>query len=125
MSENLTMPNLGLATLLESAARPTLTIRPIEDWIVFRFEDIDSGGRIVLPDSADPRSAPSSRKKVVVVAVGPGRVTMSGERIPIPIQPGDRLAMAPSASFYSYDLGEKLYLIRESEVAGVIERVAD
>ena len=102
-----------------TAPAPNLTIRPLEDWIVYRYEDTGEG-KIVIPDIGDPIK--SARKRVMVVAVGPGRVTMDGSRIPIPVKPGDRIAMAFNATITSFEAtGEKLYMVRESDVAGVIE----
>lgn len=107
---------------LADLAGPTHTITPIEDWIVYRYEDTGEG-RIVIADTADPSKSP--RKKIMVLAVGPGRVQMNGQRIPVMCKPGDRIAVRAGAEIYAYDFNGKVYAVRESDVVGVIEPVRD
>ncbi|MBI2279061.1 MAG: co-chaperone GroES [Candidatus Brennerbacteria bacterium] len=74
---------------------------------------------IVLPDTAD-------RKKQVrgkVTAVGPGKLSEKGERLPLSVKVGDSvLFKEPWSDDHKFEEnGTKFYLVEEDDILGIIE----
>ena len=94
-------------------------IKPLGDRVVVRAlakEEVTKSG-IVLPDTAKERPQEGQ-----VVAVGPGRVTDDGKRLPMDVQVGDTIIYA-KYSGSEVKLGAEEYLIvSESDVLAVLNR---
>ena len=88
-------------------------IAPIED----EAKQTKSG--IVLPDSADKKK----QSKGTVVAVGPGKVKETGERVPISVTIGQVvLFKEPWGDENKIEDGDKKYfLVEEDEILAVVE----
>ena len=98
-----------------------MSIRPLDDRIVVRRIDADtvSSGGILIPDSAKEKPTQAE-----VISVGPGKLLDSGERLEPALQIGDRILFGKySGSEITLD-GEKLLILRESDVLAVIEMEA-
>ena len=88
-------------------------LRPLHDRIlVRRIEDEDARhGHIVIPDSA--KEKPQEGK---VIAVGNGRVTDEGKKIPLDVKAGDRVLFGKySGSEVTVD-GEEYVVMKEEDV---------
>ena len=88
-------------------------LRPLHDRIlVRRIEDEDARhGHIVIPDSA--KEKPQEGK---VIAVGNGRVTDEGKKIPLDVKAGDRVLFGKySGSEVTVD-GEEYVIMKEEDV---------
>lgn len=74
---------------------------------------------IVLPDSADRKK----QMRGTVIAVGPGKLTEKGERLPLSVKVGDRILFKePWSDDHKFEEeGKKLFLIDEDDVLGIIE----
>ncbi len=94
-------------------------IRPLGDRVVVKplpSEERTKGG-IVLPETAKEKPQEGE-----VIAVGPGRLLDSGQRVPIDLKPGDRILFSKYAG-NEVKIDDVEYLImRESDVLGVIEK---
>jgi len=78
-------------------------------------EEITKGG-IVLPDTAKEKPQEGE-----VIAVGPGRLLDSGQRVSIDLKPGDRVLFSKySGNEVKIDNVEYL-IMRESDILGVVE----
>jgi len=77
-------------------------------------EEKTSGG-IILPDTAKER--PQQGK---VVAVGPGRVTDNGTKIPMEVKVGDTVLYGKYAGTEVLIDGEEHLIMRESDILAVI-----
>ena len=90
-----------------------MLIAPIED----EAKQTKSG--IVLPDSADKKK----QSKGTVVAVGPGKVKETGERVPISVTIGQVvLFKEPWGDENKIEDGDKKYfLVEEDEILAVVE----
>ncbi len=85
-----------------------VVLKPLE-----REERTKSG--IVLPDTAKEKPQEGE-----VIAVGPGRVTDEGKRIPLELKVGDRVIYSKYAGT-EYKNGDQEYLIvRESDILAKI-----
>ena len=99
------------------AQAPTTKLRPLHDRVlVRRLEERDEKhGRIIIPDSA--KEKPQEGK---VIAVGTGRVTEDGKKLPLAVKEGDRILFG-KYSGSEVTLGGQEYLImKEEDVLGIL-----
>ena len=91
-----------------------VTFKPLGNRIVVeRLEEDEqiSAGGIYIPDTA--KEKPQDGK---VVAVGPGRLTDDGKRVPMEVEVGDKIVYS-KYSGTEYRVGDTEYLvIREDDV---------
>ncbi|HDN58402.1 MAG: co-chaperone GroES [Candidatus Neomarinimicrobiota bacterium] len=94
-----------------------MKVKPLADRVVVKPsepEEKTSGG-IILPDTAKER--PQQGK---VVAVGPGRVTDNGTKIPMEVKVGDTVLYGKYAGTEVLIDGEEHLIMRESDILAVI-----
>ncbi len=93
-------------------------VRPLNDKILIERSKADdkSKGGIILPDGAKEKP-----KEGIVISVGDGRVTESGERIPFQVKKNDRvLFKSYSGTDVKLD-GKEYILMSEEDILAVIE----
>ena len=99
-------------------ARGTRTkLQPLHDRVlVKRLEEQDEKyGNIVIPDTA--KEKPQEGK---VVAVGTGKVTEEGKKLPLAVKEGDRILFGKySGSEIKLD-GTEYLIMKEEDVLGII-----
>ena len=96
---------------------PTMTLRPLHDRVlVKRLEEMDDKhGSIIIPDTA--KEKPQEGK---VIAVGTGRVTEDGKKLPLALKEGDRILFGKySGSEVKLD-GQEYLIMKEEDVLGVV-----
>jgi chaperonin GroES len=95
-----------------------MDIRPLHDrLIVQRLEEGEQKiGGIIIPDSAIEK--PQQGK---VIAVGDGKVTDEGTRIPMDVKAGDLILFGKYTSQEVKLNGEEYLIMREDEVLAVID----
>lgn len=94
-----------------------MKIKPLADRVVVKPsepEEKTSGG-IILPDTAKER--PQQGK---VVAVGPGRVTDNGTKVPMEVKVGDTVLYGKYAGTEVLIDGEEHLIMRESDILAII-----
>ncbi len=99
-----------------------MAFRPLHDRVVVRRVDSEekTAGGIIIPDSA--KEKPSEG---VIEAVGPGARDESGKIVALDVKVGDRVLFGKwSGTEVKLD-GEELLIMKESDVMGVIEPVAE
>jgi chaperonin GroES len=94
-----------------------VSIRPLYDRVVVRRTDAETTtrGGIVLPGSA--KEQPNHGE---IVAVGPGAALDSGETRPLAVAVGDRVLFGKYSSNEIEVGGEKLLILKESDILAVI-----
>ena len=103
-------------------ATPTATktkLRPLHDRILVKRmeeEEVRRGG-IIIPDTA--KEKPQEGK---VMAVGTGRVTDEGKKIPLDVKAGDRILFGKYSGTEIKLDGVEHLILREDEVLGIIEK---
>lgn len=93
-------------------------VKPLHDYIlVKRLEEKESKkGGIIIPDTAKEKPQEGE-----VVAVGPGKLTEDGKRLPMDVKVGNRVLFS-KYSWNEVRLNDEEYLIlKESEVLGIIK----
>lgn len=97
----------------------SVSIKPLEDRIVVRpleAEQTTASG-LVIPDTA--KEKPQEGK---VVAVGPGRVGDSGERLPVDVAEGDVVIYSKFGGTEVKVGGDELLVLNARDVLAVIEK---
>ena len=93
-------------------------VQPLHDYIlVKRIEEKEmKKGGIIIPDTAKEKPQEGE-----VVAVGPGKLTDDGKRLPMDVKVGNRILFS-KYSWNEVRLNDEEYLImKESEVLGIIK----
>jgi chaperonin GroES len=101
-----------------SATKTKTTLRPLHDRILIkRVEEQDERhGSIIIPDSA--KEKPQEGK---VLAVGTGRMTDDGKRVPLVVKAGDRILFGKySGSEIQID-GTEYLIMKEEDVLGILD----
>jgi chaperonin GroES len=94
-------------------AKMATRLQPLGDRVVVKplpKEEVTKGG-IVLPDTA--KEKPQEGK---VLAVGPGKMTDDGKRIPMDIKVGDTVIYAKYGGTDIKEDDEELIILRESDI---------
>lgn len=101
-----------------SRTKTKVKIRPLADRVVVEplEETQEMRGGLYIPDTAKEKP-----QQGTVLAVGPGRRTDEGERIPVELSEGDRVLYGKySGSEVTVDDREVL-IIKESDVLAVLD----
>jgi len=95
-----------------------MKIRPIgENVVVERLEeDTVRASGLIIPDVAQEKS-----QLGIVVGVGPGSVTDTGERVPMEVSVGDTVVFSKFGNNEIKVRDESFILLRESDIFGVVE----
>src|SRR6266508_6014426 len=111
------VPDRVLARTMAPVPEHTTQLRPLHDRVlVKRLEGLDDKhGSIIIPDTA--REKPQEGK---VIAVGTGKVTEDGKKLPLALKAGDRILFGKySGSEVKLD-GQEYVIMKEEDVLGVL-----
>ena len=100
-----------------------MKVRPLRDRVLIeRLEEAEqkSIGGIVIPDTA--KEKPQQGR---VIAAGKGRVNDKGEVFPLDVKEGDTVLFGKYAGNEIKIEGREYLIIREDEILGVTEGVAE
>ena len=93
-----------------------IRVRPLADRVLVKplpKEEVTKGG-IVLPDTVKEKPQDGE-----VIAVGPGRVDDSGNRVPLDVKKGDMVIYAKYAGTEIKLDGDEYIILRESDILAV------
>ena len=96
---------------------PTTTLRPLHDRVLVKRLEAqdDKHGSLFIPDTA--REKPQEGK---VIAVGTGKVTEDGKKLPLALKEGDRILFGKySGSEVKLD-GQEYLIMKEEDVLGIL-----
>ncbi len=99
-------------------AKVKLNLKPLGDRLVVKpleGEDVTPSG-IVLPETAKEKP-----QKGQVLAVGPGARDDEGKRIPMDISVKDKVLFAKYSGTEIKIDGQKLLILRESDILAIVE----
>lgn len=96
-----------------------MKVRPLQDRILVKRveEEEKTKGGIIIPDSAKEKP-----QEGLVVAVGAGKVTDSGKRVPPDVKAGDRVLFGKYSGTDIKIEGEEHLILREDDVVAIIEK---
>ena len=94
-----------------------MRIKPLDDRVVVRpveAEEVKKGG-IIIPDTAKEKPQEGE-----IIAVGPGRMSDAGKRIPVEVKKGDRILFGKySGTEVTIDAKEYL-IMREGDILAIL-----
>ncbi len=93
-------------------------LRPLHDRVlVKRMEEGDERhGSIIIPDTA--KEKPQEGK---VIAVGTGRVTEDGKKLPLDVKAGDRILFGKYSGSEVKISGEEYLILKEEDILGILD----
>ncbi len=97
----------------------SLKIRPLNDRIIVKRmeqEEQKSLGGIIIPDTAKEKP-----QEGIVMAIGPGKLDKSGNRIAPEVKVNDRILFGKYAGNEIKVDGQEYLIMREDDVLGIIE----
>lgn len=94
-----------------------MNIKPLSDRVVIKPAPADDEvqGGIIIPDTAKEKP-----QKGKVVAVGPGKVSDSGQTIPMGVKKGDEVLYGKYSGTEVTIEKEEYLIVRESDILAVI-----
>ncbi|RLC94514.1 MAG: co-chaperone GroES [Chloroflexi bacterium] len=98
-----------MSTKVESVTK----LQPLDDRVVIKpieREEVSKGG-IILPDTAKEKPQEGE-----VIAVGPGKLTETGDRVPMSVRVGDKVLYAKYAGTEIKVNDEEVIIVRESDI---------
>ncbi|MEY5023637.1 MAG: co-chaperone GroES [Actinomycetota bacterium] len=96
----------------------SVSIKPLEDRIVVRpveAEQVTASG-LVIPDTAKEKP-----QEAEVIAVGPGRFSDEGDRIPVDVKVGDRVIFSKYGGTELKYGGQEYLVLSARDVLAIIE----
>ena len=97
-----------------------LNLKPLGDRVIVepieKDEETFAGGALVLPETA--REKPQQGK---IIAAGPGKKDDKGRRIPMDVEEGQRVLYAKYSGTEIKIDGEKLLILKESDILAIVE----
>ncbi|MBW1678689.1 MAG: co-chaperone GroES [Deltaproteobacteria bacterium] len=96
-----------------------MKIRPLQDRLIVKRveEEEKTKGGIIIPDSAKEKPQEGE-----VIAVGPGKATDDGKKIPLDVKAGDRVLFGKYAGTEIKIDEEEHLIMREDDILGIIEK---
>lgn len=90
-----------------------MNVKPLADRVVVKpvSEEAKSPGGIIIPDTV--KEKPS---KGEVIAVGPGKLTDDGKRVPVEVKVGDTILFGKYSGTEFELNGEKYLIMRDNEI---------
>lgn len=94
-----------------------MKMKPLEDRVVIKPLEADEmkKGGIIIPDTAKEKPQEGE-----VVAIGPGRLSDEGKRIPVEVKKGDRILYGKYSGTEVTIDGKEYLIMRESDILAVI-----
>ena len=94
-----------------------MKVRPLHDRILVRrvAEEEKTKGGIIIPDTAKEKPQEGE-----VVAVGPGRMTDEGKRLPMEVKKGDHVLIGKYSGTEVKIDGVEYTILREDDVLGIL-----
>lgn len=93
-------------------------LKPMDDRILVRplEENATTVSGIILPDTASKEKP----QKGQVLAVGPGKLSEEGKRMPMSVKPGDTVLYTRYGPTEVKVEGQEIYFLNESDVLAIV-----
>ena len=94
-----------------------MKVKPLQDRILIKRveEETKTKGGIIIPDSAKEKP-----QEGLVVAVGSGKVTEKGTRVPPEVKKGDRILFGKYSGTEIKVDGEEHLILREDDILAIL-----
>ena len=96
-----------------------MKVKPLQDRILIKRveEEAKTKGGIIIPDTAKEKP-----QEGLVVAVGPGKVTDNGTRVPCEVKAGDRILFGKYSGTEIKVEGVEHLILREDDILAVLTK---
>ncbi|MDN8576865.1 co-chaperone GroES [Corynebacterium sanguinis] len=96
-----------------------VNIKPLEDKVLVQIAEAETttASGLVIPDSAAEKP-----QEAVVIAVGPGRLDDSGNRVPVDVKEGDNVVFSKYGGTELKYNGEEYLLLSARDLLAVVEK---
>ena len=94
-----------------------MKVKPLADRVLVKPQEeaeVKKGG-IIIPDTA--KEKPQQGK---VIAVGPGKVTEAGQKVPMEVKKGDAVLYGKYSGTEVTIAGEDYLIMRESDILAIV-----
>jgi chaperonin GroES len=93
-------------------------VRPLGDRVVVKRleEEQKTRGGLIVPDTAKEKP-----QQAEVVAVGPGRISEEGKRVPPDVKKGDKVLFGKYSGSEITVGDDELLILREEDILAIIE----
>ena len=94
-----------------------MNVKPLADRVIVRALEAEekTAGGIIIPDNAKEKP-----QKGEVVAVGPGKISDSGQKITMEVKKGDKVLYGKYSGTEVTVDGKEYLIMRESDILAVI-----
>lgn len=101
---------------------PTATkvaLKPLEDRVVVKASEAEqtTASGLVIPDTAKEKP-----QEGTVIAVGPGRISDQGERIPLDVNEGDVVVYSKYGGTEFKIAGEEYLILSARDILAILEK---
>ncbi|MGH8901540.1 MAG: co-chaperone GroES [Egibacteraceae bacterium] len=101
---------------------PTATkvaLKPLEDRVIVQASEAEqtTASGIVIPDTAKEKP-----QEGTVIAVGPGRISDQGERIPLDVKEGDTVVYSKYGGTEFKVAGEEYLILSARDILAILEK---
>ena len=93
-----------------------MNLKPLSDRVIIKQDDAEQTTASGLYIAQETKEKPSSG---VVLAVGEGKVSDAGERLPMPVAVGDRVVYGKFAGQEIENEGEKVVILRADDIIAI------
>lgn len=95
-----------------------MNAKPLQDRVIVKRlqEEEKTKGGIIIPDTAKEKPIEGT-----VVAVGSGKTTESGKKVPLQVKKGDRVLFGRYAGTEIKIDGEELLIMKEDDIVAIVE----
>lgn len=96
-----------------------MKVKPLQDRVLIKRveEETKTKGGIIIPDTAKEKP-----QEGLVVAVGSGKVTEKGTRVPPEVKKGDRILFGKYSGTEIKVDGEEHLILREDDILAILEK---
>ena len=106
---------MAQATTMAHAMKTTL--RPLHDRVLVKRldEQDEKHGSLIIPDTAKEKP-----QEGTIIAVGTGKVTDDGKKLPLAVKEGDRILFGKYSGNEVRLGGEEYLIMKEDDVLGIL-----
>ncbi|MGH8933886.1 MAG: co-chaperone GroES [Egibacteraceae bacterium] len=101
------------------ATATKVALKPLEDRVVVKASEAEqtTASGLVIPDTAKEKP-----QEGTVIAVGPGRISDQGERIPLDVNEGDTVVYSKYGGTEIKVSGEEYLILSARDILAIVEK---
>jgi len=101
------------------ATATKVALKPLEDRVVVKASDAEqtTASGLVIPDTAKEKP-----QEGTVIAVGPGRISDEGKRIPLDVHVGDTVVYSKYGGTEIKEAGEEYLILSARDILAILDK---